>query len=490
MALVLTGNINPAAYAMAVTGAVPDAITPGFVFALDNEVLQLLGFGSGRPPNTLPVEENIWLVQRGVGGSVAASHTAGASILAVTNGWAKSADLTQPSPFPAGSLSADIVAGLEAAASPSGKNPFATMADVGDGVGALTTATVELSTAEIAEGVTKAGVIAALGAGMGANIVTADFIYVLGTVPFAVTAAASLQSDAGSVYYTGDADATKPASTRTRLAVFDDPPINLAELVNLPIDLVLAAAGYAGGILTSELAAAGTNWLPGDEAVVTADTEPISAVNQGTKTFTVQAGITVGLSDRCYVKGSTGNDGFYTIVSVSGNDVTVAEAIPDATGDGDMYHGSAQISVDTVDNAFPITAVNTGAKTLTIAGNHAAAFGMGDTLTVFRSTGNDGDYTVATSTFDTDHTDIVVVEAVPDATVDGGLGNATTGDIGVIATYTLDEAGTAYRVGGSEYILGGPGGPGDDTSLNPLTVSEDSDGTGRVAIAYYSMDMT
>jgi len=63
----------------------------------------------------------------------------------------------------------------------------------------------------------------------------------------------------------------------------------------------------------------------------------ISALNQGTKTFTV-AGDAHTLAGSISVVGSTANDGTYTIVSatfsVDHTDIVVAEAIPDTTADG------------------------------------------------------------------------------------------------------------------------------------------------------------
>lgn len=71
-------------------------------------------------------------------------------------------------------------------------------------------------------------------------------------------------------------------------------------------------------------------------------------------------------------------------------------------------------------STFAITGVNQGTKTFTIAGNHAAAFPPASSAYVTNSTGNDGTYTVVSATF-TASTAIVVVEAIPDATVDGKI---------------------------------------------------------------------
>lgn len=75
------------------------------------------------------------------------------------------------------------------------------------------------------------------------------------------------------------------------------------------------------------------------------DTASVSAVNQGTKTFTVTGGITSHLQEgnTINVTGSTGNDGLYTVVSVALNvsdtDIVVEETIPDPTNDGTVEYG-------------------------------------------------------------------------------------------------------------------------------------------------------
>lgn len=66
----------------------------------------------------------------------------------------------------------------------------------------------------------------------------------------------------------------------------------------------------------------------------------VLAVDQGTKTFTFQnddfPGLSLGAGATVEVAGSTGNDGTYTVVSSTETTVTVAEAIPDATADGEI----------------------------------------------------------------------------------------------------------------------------------------------------------
>jgi len=76
----------------------------------------------------------------------------------------------------------------------------------------------------------------------------------------------------------------------------------------------------------------------------------ISAVDQGTQTFTIAGDHTAELQngDRVTVRGSTGNDGGYDVSAVALNgsdtDVTVSQAIPDATADGTMIYGAQQVT--------------------------------------------------------------------------------------------------------------------------------------------------
>ncbi len=72
-----------------------------------------------------------------------------------------------------------------------------------------------------------------------------------------------------------------------------------------------------------------------------------------------------------------------------------------------------------------ITGVTTGTKTFTVAGDQTANYNADDIIKIRESTGNNGWYTVVSSTFDTDHTDIVVEEVIIDATVDGIIYYAT-----------------------------------------------------------------
>ncbi len=112
----------------------------------------------------------------------------------------------------------------------------------------------------------------------------------------------------------------------------------------------LSTSPPVGGIATSSLSNAGSGWAASDTALVVAAEAPVMDVDQGEKIFTVSGlpGLPLLGSLFLVITGSTGNDGVYTVVSVSGDDVTGDEAIPDGTPDGDAFLGSATIEVDTV----------------------------------------------------------------------------------------------------------------------------------------------
>jgi hypothetical protein len=109
----------------------------------------------------------------------------------------------------------------------------------------------------------------------------------------------------------------------------------------------------------------------------------------------------------------------------------------DASGIRYVDADTLTMSVVTTMPAKAITAVDQGTKTFTIFdlgsfGVYVNAFPVGNTFTVAGSTGNDGVYTVVSATFNTDHTDIIVVEAIPDPTIDGAITPAYAGATGVL----------------------------------------------------------
>lgn len=83
---------------------------------------------------------------------------------------------------------------------------------------------------------------------------------------------------------------------------------------------------------------------------------------------------------------------------------------------------------------YSIDAVSIGAKQFTISddGDLSAVFPDGRVISVQDSTGNDGVYTVASTNFSSPDFIITVVEVIPDATVDGTIGD----DIHVVNDFT------------------------------------------------------
>ncbi len=71
----------------------------------------------------------------------------------------------------------------------------------------------------------------------------------------------------------------------------------------------------------------------------------------------------------------------------------------------------------------PIIGVNQGTKTFTIAGSLATFFVNGDIIRISGSTGNDGTYVVNSSTYvpGPNTTEVTVIAAIPDGTVDGQI---------------------------------------------------------------------
>lgn len=82
---------------------------------------------------------------------------------------------------------------------------------------------------------------------------------------------------------------------------------------------------------------------------------------------------------------------------------------------------AAEISGASTGGVVAVTDVDTGTQTFTVADDQTRLFPADSEFWVTGSTGNDRRYTVASSAFDTDHTDVVVVQAIADATVDGSL---------------------------------------------------------------------
>lgn len=175
---------------------------------------------------------------------------------------------------------------------------------------------------------------------------------------------------------------------------------------------------------------------------------------------------TVG--DTITVTGSTANDGDYTInkIAMNGADtqLTVDEDLTDSTADGSIasqyriliedneinsqgkaiWDGLDDITYPYICGAENITGIDQGAKTFTIAGDFSTGQ-IGAMLNINGSTGNDGKYTVSSVTLNAGNTDIVVDEAIPDATVDGTL-SSTNLNLGFVKMTGNIDTGVYYFV--------------------------------------------
>lgn len=89
--------------------------------------------------------------------------------------------------------------------------------------------------------------------------------------------------------------------------------------------------------------------------------------------------------------------------------------------------------------SFSITAVNIGTDKFTVAGDKTAHFPTGALVTVAGSTGNDGDYTVASSIYTGGNTEITVDEDVTNAVADG-----TISSYAYMARTTVKDSGETF----------------------------------------------
>jgi len=113
-----------------------------------------------------------------------------------------------------------------------------------------------------------------------------------------------------------------------------------------------------------------------------------------------------------------------------------------------LYRSTTPIgSLDTYKSA--ITGVNQSTDEFTISGDETLSFPVGSTFRVVNSTGNDGRYEVASSSFGGGSTTIGIVGDIPDSTVDGSIlhGLITSVD-SALAEYvdvdTLSDGSTYY----------------------------------------------
>lgn len=90
--------------------------------------------------------------------------------------------------------------------------------------------------------------------------------------------------------------------------------------------------------------------------------------------------------------------------------------------------------------AYKIIAVDTVGEKFTVPGDHTTEFTSGKQLFVSGSTGNDGTYTVASSTLTGTDTIITVNENITDATVDGIINTGNTAILEIHFRADADES--------------------------------------------------
>ena len=208
--------------------------------------------------------------------------------------------------------------------------------------------------------------------------------------------------------------------------------------------------------------------LGSTSAVAAADA--ITVVNQGTKKFTVTANLssTISANDWIRVTDSTGNDGSYLVTAItdaSPSVITVAQAIPDSTADGNAIEADACAKYITLyrgravgwglftdpQNWFMSAvgdfndwdyAPTTTTQTQAVAGNNSDAGLLGDVLNCCAPYSDDLMYMGG------DHT-LWVMRGDPAA---GGVIDNVSYQTGIAGPYAFawDPDGTFYFVGGGK----------------------------------------
>jgi len=105
-------------------------------------------------------------------------------------------------------------------------------------------------------------------------------------------------------------------------------------------------------------------------------------------------------------------------------------------------------------HSLDIIGVNTGTKTFTVNGNWATYITVGSQFKMIGSTGNDGIYTVFSVSDVAATTEIITVEPIPDATVDGYItSNRYIIPLGIAPTYApLSSSATTFNLFGEGEI--------------------------------------
>jgi hypothetical protein len=116
--------------------------------------------------------------------------------------------------------------------------------------------------------------------------------------------------------------------------------------------------------------------------------------------------------------------------------VLTAVAGPRTPGSDD-FNGS-------IGSSEAIVVVNVGFQEFEIVGDFTVDLPTGTTITVSGSTGNDGTYTVDTSSFSGGNTVIVVLEAIPDPTADGTIAFDASRSVAAEIAAAVNDAANSF----------------------------------------------
>jgi hypothetical protein len=170
----------------------------------------------------------------------------------------------------------------------------------------------------------------------------------------------------------------------------------------------ISMSGTTGGITSAasiSLQSGGDITVSGGGTLTGLPSTPTGSTDAASKAYVDSA-----------ISGNTWRDPVITMEMIS----DALSAPPGSPTNGDSYVVGGQSG-----GPFNITAVNTSTETFTVTGDHSS-LATGDVILVAGSTGNDGYWTVA-STSGTGPTDITVSEDVTDATGDGTADYADPG---------------------------------------------------------------
>ena len=151
----------------------------------------------------------------------------------------------------------------------------------------------------------------------------------------------------------------------------------------------------------------------------------ITAASKANKTFTLSGNTAPSAGDMIMISGTGTVDGYYTVVSVASKVVTVAEVLADdySGSTAKMYAAPVQPLSNVAIAAVASATAST--HTFTFTGSLVAKFPVGSQFTISGAseTGNNGTFTVVSSSVTSNVTSVVVAETVTN-TASGNHGTA------------------------------------------------------------------